>query len=108
MEHESLDAEQPELTGDRAEIVEPLLHGIADKDQRADPAGFCLVADVAEHLADLSVAAAAIDFRHERGEPLPARDETRGAALAEAAEINQLHVEAAEGGGRFEHAALQR
>ena len=41
------------------------------------------------------------------GEPLPARDEFRRPALAEAAEIDELHVEPAESRRRLKHPGLQ-
>jgi len=63
---------------------------------------------VLEHLADLGLAAAAVDLAHERGEAGAVRDEAGGAAFAEAAEIDQLHVEPARTRRRVEHAALKR
>ena len=61
----------------------------------------------ARHLADLRLAAAHPDAAHELGEPLPARDEIRRPALAEAAEVDELHIEAAKSRRGLEHPGLQ-
>ena len=74
LEHEGRHAEQAELARRRAEIVDLLLHGVADEDQRLH-LGLARVSARAcvEHLADLGVAAAAVDARHQLAEPLAAR-----------------------------------
>ena len=65
LEHEHRHAEQAELAGARAQIVDRLLHGVADEDQRLHALLGVFLAGVAEHLADLGVAAAAIDVAHQ-------------------------------------------
>ena len=61
---------------------------------------------MAERAADLRVAAAAVDARHQPGERLGLADPARGAAFAEPAEIQELHVEPADRGGGLEHLRL--
>ena len=77
LEHEDRHAEQAEFAGRRAQIVDLLLHGVADEDQRLHALLGVFLAGVAEHLADLGVAAAAIDARHQLGELLGCRRPSR-------------------------------
>ena len=107
LEHEGRDVAQAELAGAGAEIVERFLHGVADEDQGCDLAGVVLAARMGQHLADLGMAAAAIDLRHQRAEPRRLGDPGRGAAFGEAAIIDELDIEAADGGGFAEHVGLQ-
>ena len=61
-----------------------------------------------QHLADLGVAAAAVDAAHQRGELVARRHPAGGAALGEPAEIDQLDIEPADRRRLAEHVALQR
>ena len=60
-----------------------------------------------DDLADLGMAAAAVDPLHQRAQPLGLRDPVRSPALAQAAVINELHVEAADRRRLAEHVRLQ-
>ncbi len=80
---------------------------VADEDQHADLLLAGLLARVAEHLADLGVAAAAGDAGHQVAERARVAYPAARAALVEAAEIDELHVEAADLGGLLEHLGLQ-
>ena len=107
LEHEYRHPEQAELARRRAQIVDRLLHGVADEHQRLHPLPGVFLAGMAQHLADLGVAAAAVDARHQFREPLACRNPARGAAFAQAAEINQLDIEPADAGRFAEHVGLQ-
>src|SRR5581483_11968195 len=78
-----------------AQVVDVLLHAVADVDERADRPFRRLGTHVAQHLADLRVAAGAVHPRHQRGQRVRVRNPARGAALARAAEIDELNVEPA-------------
>ncbi len=108
LEHEHRHAEQAEFAGRLAQIVDLLLHGVADEHHRLHALLAIFLAGVAEHLADLGVAAAAIDARHQRGEFLGSRDPAGGAAFAQAPEIDQLDIEPAGACRLAEHVGLQR
>ena len=90
-----------------AEIVELLLHGVADEDQRLHLLDLGLALGMREDLADLGVAAAAVDPRHQLGEPLGLRHPARGAAFGETAIVDELHVEPADRRRLAEHVGLQ-
>src|SRR5262249_58992465 len=93
LEHEGGHAEKPELSGRMTEIVELLFHGIADEDEGLDLCALRLALGMGEDLAELRVAATAFDALHQRAELFRMRYPTRGAALAEAAGIDPLHVQ---------------
>jgi hypothetical protein len=61
-----------------------------------------------EHLANLGRAAAAVDAGHQVGQTPRIVDPAAGPALAEAAEIDQLHIEPADRRRLVEHLRLQR
>ena len=86
-----------ELAGTRAEVVDILLHAVADIDEGIDtlPAALSRTG-VRQHLADLGVAAMAGDRVISRASASGSRDPSRRAAFTEATEIDQLHVEAAD------------
>ena len=65
LEDEDLDAEEAELAGLRGKVVDRLLQRVADKNKDADLLLAGLAAGVGEDLADLGVAAAAIDAGHQ-------------------------------------------
>ena len=70
MEHEGLDAEQPKFACRRREGVKPLLHGVADVNQRAHASRARFVESVAQNFfADLRAAASTSDARHQRAKP---------------------------------------
>ena len=66
-----------------------------------------LAAGVGEDLADLGVAAAAIDLLHQPAELARVRHPARGAAFGEPAVIDELHVEPADRRRLAEHVGLQ-
>src|SRR5262245_44111627 len=106
LEHERRYAQQSEFAGGMTKIIELLFHGIADEDQRLHLGGLGLALGMRDDLADLRVAAAAIDALHQRCEPFGLRDPARGAAFAETAIVNQLHVEPADSRRLTNHASL--
>ena len=63
LEDEDAQAEHAEFAGDGGEIVDLLLHGVADEDQHVDLLLAGLLARMGEDAADLGVAAAAVDGR---------------------------------------------
>ncbi len=67
LEHEGGHAEQAELACGMAEIVELLLHRVADEDQGLHLGDLGLALGMGDDLADLGVAAAAVDPLHQRG-----------------------------------------
>ena len=107
LEHESRNVAQAKLAGPGAQVIERFFHGIADEHQGADFRLVVLAAGMREHLADLGMAAAAIDPRHQRAEPRRLGDPRRGAAFGKTAIIDELDIEAADGGGFAEHVGLQ-
>ena len=86
LEHERRHAEQTECAGRSAQIVDRLLHRIADQHQRLHLALLGLAPRMREHLADLGVTAAAVDLLHQRRELPRLRHPARGAAFGQAAE----------------------
>src|SRR5262249_22911423 len=107
LEHERRYAKQSEFAGGMTEIIELLFHGVADEDQRLHLRGLGFALGMRDDLADLRVAAAAIDAFHQRREPLGLRDPARGAAFAETAIVNQLHVEPADCRRFTKHVCLE-
>src|SRR5262244_3101451 len=107
LEHEGGHAEKPEFSGRMTEIVELLFHGIADEDEGLHLCTLRLALGMGENLAELRVAAPAFDALHQRAEPLRMRYPTRGATLAEAAVIDQLHVQPADRRRLAKHVGLQ-
>src|SRR5882757_8203035 len=73
LEHESGHAQKPELAGGVTEIVELLLHRIADEHQGLYLGGLRLPPGMRDDLADLRVAATAVDPLHQPGERLGLR-----------------------------------
>src|SRR4029453_16047889 len=65
MEHEDFHAKKPEFPGDRAKLVNRLLHRIADEDHDPDRRTARLAGDMPEHAADLRLAASAFDPGHQ-------------------------------------------
>src|SRR6185312_14458083 len=108
LEHEGRHAQQAQLAGGGTEIVDRLLHGVADIHQRLHALFFGLVARVAEHLADLGMAATAVDRRHQLGKAVAGGNPPGGAAFAKPAKIDELDVEAAGAGRGAKHVGLQR
>ena len=74
-------------------------------DQRLHLALSRIRARMGEHLADLGMAAAAVDPLHQRAEPFRLRHPAGGAAFGEPAIIDELDVEPADRGGFLEHLA---
>src|SRR5438477_9608995 len=68
LEHEERHIEEPDLAGDLAQAVDILLHRIADIDGSTDLVPARLAANMGKDLADLRIAAAAIDTGHHAGE----------------------------------------
>ncbi len=98
---------RPSSPAPGAKIVERLFHGVTDEHQGADFRFVVLAAGMRKHLADLGMAAAAIDPRHQRAEPRRLGDPRRGAAFGKTAIIDELDIEAADGGCFAEHVGLQ-
>ena len=67
-----------------------------------------LAAGVRQHLADLGVAAAAVDLAHQPRQFVAVRDPAAGAAFVQAAIIHQADIEAADRRRLAEHVGLQR
>ena len=65
------------------------------------------LAGMTENFADLRLAAAAIDPRHQLGEPVAVGDPAGGAAFVQAPEINELNVEPAGARRLAKHVGLQ-
>jgi hypothetical protein len=107
VKHEGADAKEPDLTGKLAELVRVLLHGVAHIGERRNRLLLGLATDMAQNLGDLRVAAAAADLHHEISQRARIRHEGRGAAFADAAEINELHRQPADACCCVEHPGLQ-
>jgi hypothetical protein len=108
LEQKHRHAEQSQLAGATAQVVDVLLHAVADIDQRVDRLLCRLGSGVAQHLADLRVAARAIDSRHQARERVGVRHPLGGAALAGATKVDELHIEPADRLDGVEHVGLQR
>src|SRR5262245_61757769 len=74
LEHEGGHAEKPERAGGVTKIVELFLHGVADENQGLHLGGLGFARGVGDDLADLGMAAAAVDPLHQRAQPLGLRD----------------------------------
>src|SRR5262245_58812459 len=96
LEHERRHAQQPELARCLAEVVALLLHGPAYHHRRLPLPPLPSLARGPNHLADLGVPAAAVDARHQAGEPSRLRPPGRRAAFGEPAIIDELDVEPAD------------
>src|SRR5262249_56825654 len=81
LKNEGRNAEQPKLPRRVAEIIELLLHGIADENQGLylDCLGFTLA--VGKNFADLGMAAPAIDSFHQASQSVRLRYPMRSAAF---------------------------
>ena len=108
LEHERLHAEERELAGEAASVSG--FSSIASPMKTSAPTLARLASSRAwaSTSPDLGRSAAHVDAAHELREPLPAGDEVRRPAFVQAAEIDELHVEAAERAGGLEHFRLQR
>jgi hypothetical protein len=89
-------------------MVRVLLHGVADKGQRRQRPLFRLAPHMREHLGDLRMAAPAVDLDHEVAQGPGICDEGRGAALADAAEIDELDGQTADGAAASNMSACTR
>jgi phage tail protein X len=74
VEHEGLDTEQTEFSRNGTEIVDRLLHGIANVDKHLRQGLACLAPDVAEHPRDLGLATPAVNLGHKVSERLRVGD----------------------------------
>src|SRR5581483_9806089 len=107
LEREDRNPDETKFARGFAEIVDLLFHGVADEDQRLHRRIGVLLPRVAQHLANLRVAAAAIDPPHELGEPDAGAYPCRSAALVKTAEVYELDVEPAEARRFAKHVRLQ-
>ena len=107
LEHEHRHADQAELAGEPGQLVDILLHAVADIDQRVDLAGFGFALGMRQHLADLREAALARHLPHQPRQRVGIAHPFRRLALAVAAEIDELHVEPADRLDRLEHVGLK-
>ncbi len=96
VKHECLNVQEAELAGHLAKPVDVFLHGVADIDQRGDRLFLRFPAGMGQHLADLGLAAAAVDAHHKVAQALGIADPFRRLAFAEAAKIDKLDVQAAD------------
>ena len=87
--------------------VDVLLHGVAHVDEGGDRGLGGGALGVVEHAPDLGQPAVAGDAGHQPLEPAGVGDEARGARLAVAAEVDELHLEPARLRGGVEHGRLQ-
>ena len=94
LKHESGHVAQPKLAGGGTEIVERFLHRVADKNQRTDLRCVVFPAGVGKNFSDLGVAAAAIDPRHQRAEPVGLRDPRRCFAFGQVRDNRQAGYQA--------------
>src|SRR6185437_12871916 len=85
-------AEQAELSGEAAELVELFLHRIANKDQRADLLRLGRFQRVTQHARDLCLAAHTEDGAHRTVERLRGREPFARFAFIEAAIEDKLYV----------------
>ena len=89
------------------ELVEFLLHRVADENQRAHLSGFRRAHRVTEHARDLGLAADAGNGAHGAMKRRRRRQPPARLALVETAIEDQLHLEAAQARGGLEHFPLQ-
>ena len=106
MEEEGAHAAQGQLAREVAQLVDTLLHGVADEDERVDALLLGLVAGMAQHAADLGPASDAAHGLHQPHELGGLADPAAGPALAEAAIVDELHVEPAQPLRLHEHRGL--
>src|SRR6185312_6195867 len=102
LEHEYRSADDAELAGEPGQPVHVLLHAVADIDQRVHLARSSLALGMREHFADLREAARTGYLPHQPRQRVGIAHPFRGLALAVAAEIDELHVEPADGLDRLE------
>jgi len=107
LKHERRDPEQAQLARRGAEIVDWLLHGVADEDQRLHFFGFVFTFGVRQDFSDLGVAASAVDLLHQPAELARIGNPARSAAFGQPAIIEELNVQPADRGGLIKHVALQ-
>src|SRR3546814_19068180 len=91
-----------------AEMVEILLHGVADEDNSGDLALLRLLCGPLQHLADLRPPGKAEHAGHEAQQLLGFRHPGARLALAEAAIVDELHLQPAEPLRLLEHLRLPR
>ena len=64
MKHKCRHLQQAELARHRTQVIDIFFHRIADKDKRAQALSFTFPDRVLQHLADLRMAAEAMDGAH--------------------------------------------
>src|SRR5262249_53262959 len=84
LEHEGGHPEKPERARGVTKIVKLFLHGVADENQGLHLRGLRLALGVGDDLADLGMAATAVDPLHQRAQPLGLRSPGGGPGFAEA------------------------
>src|ERR1043165_6393713 len=107
VEHEGRDAPQPQFPRHRRKVIDSLFHRIADVHQRRHLGAVGFGTRMLEHFADLRMPANAWYPPQQIAEPGAVGYPARGAAFVQPAEVDELHVEAADRTGFTEHLALQ-
>src|SRR5262249_13905004 len=107
LEHERWHAETSELTSLMDECIGIFLHSVTDEGQGADLQQFSFLLGMGEDLTYLGFPGRAHDLRHGFGQLGGVRDPAGGAAFTEAAVVEELHVELADGGDFAEHIGLE-
>jgi len=100
-------AQQGQLAGAAAQIVDLLLHAVANIDEGTYRPLSRLAARVAQHLANLRIATGTRNLGHQRGERVRIPHPLGGAALGGAAEVDELHIKPANCLDGLEHVGLQ-
>ena len=106
MEQKDRHALEAEFAGQLAQPIDILFHRVADKDQGVDPLLVVLGDGMRQHAFDLGLAAEAGHSAHRPVQGGGIGHPAARLAFVEAAVIDELDVEPAEGGGGLEHLAL--
>src|SRR6516162_7136869 len=107
LEHEGGRTETAEGACCAQDGIGAFLEGVAYEYERADLEQLGFLGGVGKDLFDLGFTGAAHHLRHDLGELTAIGHPAGGAALAEAAVIDQLEVEATDGSGGLEHLGLE-
>ena len=106
VEHETGQTLEAKLSGQMAQFVDIFLHGVADEDQRADPAFFRFLEGVLQYLGNLGPPGKTGDRGHHASDGGAVALPLCRLAFAEAAIKDQLHLEATKALGRLKHLGL--
>src|SRR3546814_21136697 len=95
VEHEAGHAEQAELSGQVAEVVELLLHGVADEHQGRDLPLPRFLGRALQHLADLGAPGETEHTSHADQQLSRCGNPPQRPSLADAPEVEELHIQSA-------------